>query len=168
MGEYFEITFFLEREEAEKNNEKEKILALLMLNEGKNLLEQHKYSLFSNKEVLFDVFEETDFFEYRICLSDFVFTEKNYDENLYNLLKVVDICFNNIGSILFATGIYELTYYNIEGIVFIRDFNKSVFAKFPFVFFKNQNEYGINPTHRYGNVSYVVNIGKDIQDIFSR
>lgn len=167
MGEYFELTFFIEKKSSEKEKGKEKILALLMLNQGTNLVKQHQYLLLSHKEVLFDVFEETDFIEYRICISDFVFTKRNFDEQLTQLLQVVEICFSGIDSILFATGIYELTYYNTEGITFTKDFSKSVFLKFPLLFFRNGNEYGLNPTQQFRNISCVVNLGENVQDIFA-
>lgn len=167
MGEYFELTFFLQKKSTEKEKVKEEILALLVLNEGTNLVKQHKYSIFSHKEVLFDVFEETDFTEFRICLSGFVFSKKNFDEELTQFLQVVDICFSRIDSILFATGIYELTYYNIEGITFAKDFNKNIFLKFPLLFFRNGNEYGLNSTQRFGNISCVVNQGESVQNIFA-
>lgn len=166
MGEYFELTFFLDKKSTAIEKGKEKILELLMLKEGNNLNKQHQYLLFSHKEVLFDVFEEDDFIEYRICLSDLIFTKRNFDEKLTQLLQVIDICFNHIESILFATGIYELTYYNIEGITLAKDFSKSVFSKFPLLFFRDGNEYGLNPTQRYGCISCVVNLGGDVQDIF--
>ncbi len=167
MGEYFELTFFLEKEGAQKEKGKEKILAFLMLNEGTNLVKQHQYQIFSHKEVLFDVFEETDFIEYRICLSDFTFTKENFNEQLTQLLQIVDICFNHIDSILFATGIYELTYYYIEGITYAKDFSKSIFSKFPLLFFRIGNEYGLNSIQRFGCISCVVNLGENVQDIFA-
>ncbi len=166
MGEYFELTFFLDKKRSVIEQAKEKVLELLMLKEGNNLNKLHQYLLFSYKEVLFDVFEEDDFTEYRFCFSDLVFTKKNYDENLNQLLQVVETCFNHIESMLFATGIYELTYYNIEGITLVKDFNKNVFLKFPLLFFRDGNEYGLDPTIRYGGISCVLNFGGDVQDIF--
>lgn len=166
MGEYFELTFFLDKKNSAIEKAKDRILDLLILKEGSNLNKQHQHLLFSNKEVLFDVFEEDDFIEYRICISNLVFTKKDYDEKLSQLLQVAELCFNHVKSILFATGIYELTYYNIEGITFVKDFSKDVFLKFPLLFFRPGNEYGLDPTLRYKSISCVVNFEKDVQDIF--
>ena len=168
MSEYFELTFFLDKKGSAIEQAKEKVLELLVLHEGINLNKEHQYMIFSYKKVLFDVFEEEDFIEYRICLSDFVFTKKNYNENLNQLLQIVERCFNHIQSVLFVTGIYELTYYNIEGITLVKDFDKNIFLKFPLLFFKDGNKYGLNATLKYGNVSCVVNLSKDVQDIFIR
>jgi len=166
MSEYFELTFFLDKKISIRKKSKEKILELLMIKEGSNLNKQHKYMLLSHREVLFDVFEEDDFVEYRICLSDFIFTKKNYDEKLTQLLQIVEMCFNHVDSMLFATGIYELTYYYIEGISFVKDFSKDVFMKFPFLFFRNGNEYRLDPTLIYKGISCVVNLDGDVQDVF--
>jgi hypothetical protein len=167
VGEYFEVTLFLQKDIAEKENAREKALSLLVLNEGRHCPGQHRYPLFSNREVLFDVFEETDFLEYRICLSDYVIMQASFDERLTELLQVVDLCFGRIESALFATGIYELTHYYIEEATCIKDFGQERFLKFPLLFFRVGNEYGLEPTGRYGNIAYVVNLGGDVQDIFA-
>jgi len=167
MGESFDLTFFLHKEQARREQAKKVILEILNIDEGKMNIEQHNYPLFSNKEVLFYDMEGNDFVQYFICLSDVVFTKKSFDVKVEQLLRVVETCFNNIDSILFATGIYELTCYNIEGINDLIDFNINTFNKFPFLFFKEGNEYGLGSKQQYKNVSYIINSGKNVQDIFA-
>jgi hypothetical protein len=78
MSEYFELTFFLDKQKAKKEKAKKQMLKLLDLHEGRKKVLNHKYSLFIGKEVLFDEFEyeDIDFLEYRICFSKQVFTKK--------------------------------------------------------------------------------------------
>jgi len=167
MAEYFELTFFLEKEKAKKEQSQKQILEALGLTEGKNQISNHQYPLFAGKKVLFDVFEydEVDFLEYRICLAELVFTKKNFEEKINQLLQVVKICFNEIAPIIFATGIYELTYDCVKEIAMIKDFNKAIFSKFPILFFKTGHEYGFHSSYANDSVSCVIN--KDVQDIFA-
>lgn len=164
--EYFELTFFAVKNSKNMVVNIQKIIKLLMISEGRNLFKKHKFALFSNREVLFDVFEETDFIEYRVCLANFVITKKNFEVILDQLFHVVDICFSGISSIQFATGIYELTYYIIENIQLFGDFDRNVFRKFPLVFFRNNNTYGMKPTWKYNEVSLVMNTEEKQQNIF--
>jgi len=174
MGEYFELTFFLDKEKSQKGQPEKQALEALKIAEGKNQVSNHQYPLFAGREVLFHVFgyDDVDFLEYRVCLADFVITKKNFEKRIDQLLQVVNACFNQIDTVLFATGIYELTYYYIEGIESIEGFNKGIFKKFPILFFNKGEEYGFQgdeydfqPTYTFGNVSCVIN--KDAQDIFT-
>lgn len=167
MGEYFELTFFSPACGANGINDKKNILEVLDLAEGRNLLTRHTYPLFENREVLFDVFQEPNFCEYRICLSDFVITRENFHQKERQLLQVADICFSRIDRLLFATGIYELTYYFTNSITEIESFDKGILTKFPFIFFRNRNKYDLVPTDRYNDTICVLNTGGDVQDIFS-
>ena len=166
MGEYFELTFFLEKETARKENAKEKIMHCVTLREGRNFMLRHEYQLFSNREVLFDVFEETDFYEYRFSISNITFSKSNFEETLHQLLLVVNSCFHQAASIKFATGIYELTYYNIAEINRLKEFDCNIFSKFPFLFFKHEYPHRLSRVKKYDSVSYIVQTGNDIQDIF--
>ncbi|MCL2775008.1 MAG: hypothetical protein FWD71_16915 [Oscillospiraceae bacterium] len=169
MSEYFEITFFLEKEKAKKEQSKNKMLQLLSIREGREKVLKHQYLIFVGKEVLFDDFEyeDVDFLEYRICLSKLVFTKNNFDEKINQLMQIMSIWFSQIGSIVFATGIYELTYDYIEGIKTLKEFNNEILSQFPLLFFKNGNEYGFIPSKYLGNTSCVVNMGENVQDIFA-
>ena len=166
MAEYFELTFFLDKEKAQKKQSEKHVLDVLKIIKGKNQDSNHQYPLFVGREVIFDVFEynEIDFLEYRVCLAEFVFTKKNFAERINQLLQVVNTCFNQVDAILFATGIYELTYECIAGVKIIKGFNNSIFMKFPILFFRKEDKYDFQPTFTLGNVACVIN--KDAQDIF--
>ena len=169
MGEYFELTFFLDKEKARQGQAKKQALEVLRLTEGINQISSHAYPLFAEREVRFDVYEydddDFDFVEYNVCLADFVFTKKNYEERINQLLQVADACFHQVDAILFATGVYELTYNYIEGVECIEDFNKDVFKKFPILFFRQGDEHGFQPACTFSDASCVIN--KDAQDIFT-
>ena len=167
MPENFELTFFLVKNAAKKKNAKKQMLEVLALREGRERFSSHQYPLFVGKDVLFDVFEyeEADFNEYRICLADLVLTQKNLENKVKQLLQVVDVCFSQMDSILFATGIYELTYDCIKGVKRSKDFDGHILSKFPILFFRVGHENGFQPSYNSANVSCVIN--KDAQDIFA-
>ena len=167
MGEYFELTFFLDKEKSQKGQPEKQALEALKIAEGKNQVSDHQYPLFAGREVLFLVYEydDVDFLEYEVNLADFVFTKKNFEEKINQLLQVVNACFNQIDAVLFATGVYELTCHYIEGIESIEGFNKGIYKKFPILFFNQGDEYGFHPTYTFGNISCVIN--KDAQDIYA-
>lgn len=167
MGEYFELTFFSSNSGEGSQNKADDILSLLMLAEGRTVMGAHHYSLFSSREVLFDVFEDRKCYEYRICLSDFIFTKKNYSELKNQLLEVADACLTGINSLILATGIYEITCEYIDGETCIEDLDIDTLRKFPFVFFKKEHTYGLPSTKQYNNILYVVNTGCQTQNIFS-
>ena len=167
MGEYFELTFFFDKEKAKTEQAKSLMLNLLGLEEGKNKFSDHQYPLFIGREVLFIEydFEDEDFAYYVICLEEFVFTKKNFEKQINQLLQIAEVCFSQVKIISFATGIYELTYYCMEGISSIKDFDVSTFSKYPILFFRKGCENGFQPSYIYNDVLCVVNI--DAQDIFT-
>lgn len=167
MGEYFELTFFSPSCSVNGMNDKKNILEFLSLSEGRNQLTWHTYPLFENREVIFDVFQESKFCEYRICLSDFIITKENFHQKERQLLQIADICLSRIDSILFATGIYELTSYLTSSITDIESFDKGILTKFPFIFLRNRNEYDLVPIDQYNDTICILNTGGDVQDIFS-
>jgi len=144
-------------------------LDILGLSEGINPTPTHKHLLFADRKVLFHEFEydEDDFSLWIISLADFHFTKNNFDKKINQLLHPVDACFNEVDAILFATGIYELTNYNIEGISKIEDINHNVLSKFPMIFFKKGYEQNFQDSYTYNNTCCIVNFGKDVQDIFA-
>lgn len=71
MSELFEITFFATKQNSDNfiHDSYHKALEL-----KKAIIDSKKYSLFFNRDILVDVFEESDFVEYRLCIPDLVFT----------------------------------------------------------------------------------------------
>lgn len=167
MPEYFELTFFLDKSSVDNKIVKQQMLGLLSLHDGKQEITEHQFSLFSYKEVLFDVFEydEVDFLEYRICLADFYITKRSLDAKVNQLLQIVDLCFKQIDAIRFATGIYELTYYYIEGIKRLKDFDIGVLSKFPLLFLRAESKCDFTPTYLYGSTACIYN--NHVQNIYS-
>lgn len=157
MPEYFEITFFLDKQQATQENAKMLILDKLQLAEGNNSCQYHPFSFFSKKEVVFEFFDELDFFECCISMSDTVFTHEKFMESMQELIQVVAICFQYCKSIQFATGIYELTYYLTREIVRMEDLTKDVFSKFPFVFLREGCQCVEAPYCREGGIVCVYN-----------
>jgi len=169
MSEYFDLTFFLHKEKEKMRQSKNLFLELLGLEEGKNKTTKHQYPLFVGKEILFLEFEyeDVDFLQYTVCLSDFVFTTKNFDTKINQLLEVVALCFSQVKAISFATGIYEWTYHCIEGISSIKDFDTSIFSKFPILFFRKGYEQSFQPSYFHHDISCVINSGKNTQNIIA-
>ena len=166
MPEYFELSFFLDKSKIEnQQQEKANFISLIDLKEGKNSPKEHKCKIITNREVLFDIYEKPDYYMYQISLSDLIFTERNINSKMTQLIKFVDMAFSNVGSILFSTGIYELTYDYTICVKRITDFNKFVFSNFPILFFRQGCEYGYQPKYTCGNTLCIINIGA--QDIMA-
>ena len=166
MGEHFELTFFSSIC-ADGRKNKKKILELLSLTEGKNEIGQHTYPLFENREVLFEFFEEPPLLEYVISLSDFIITKENFYQKERQLLQIADICLSRIESLIFATGIYELTYYLTQDIKHIESFDRGLLTQFPFVFLRSKNEYNLVPFEQHNDTICVFNTDNPVQNIFS-
>ena len=167
MGEYFDLAFYLDKEKAKRDSAKVQMLKLFDIEEGENVVKQHQYPLFTNREVQFYDYEEVDYIQYYICLSEMVFTKKNFEIKLDQLLQVVTVCLNRIDSILLATGVFEMTPIYLDKVKTIKDFSKKVFERFPFSFFREGNEYGMRNLKCHGNVLYAINQSRGVQDIFS-
>lgn len=166
MGEYFEITFFSSKLINDDRNLK-KLYEALNIKEGRNNICDHRISLFAHKEIYFEVFNESDYVEYQISILDLAFTRKNFDTILNQLLEVIACVFNSVSSIRFATGVYELTHYYTQNMEYLSDFDRAVFAKFPLVFFRSGDKFGLTPTRRYGNIFCVIHEGDGVQKIFA-
>jgi len=169
MGEYFELTFFLHKDREKKEKSKKELLDLLNLKEGKNKMAKHQYPLFVGREIVFLGFDcdHLDFIQCSVSLGDFIFTQKNFEEKIIQLLEVVDVCFSHVKTISFATGIYEMTCHYIQQISNIKDFDASILSKFPILFFKKGYEQGFNPSFFRNDVSCVVNIADNVQELFT-
>jgi len=166
MGECFELTLFAKQPE-DSMPIKKHMLSLLDVDEGKNQLREHRFPLLANKDVFFEVYPEFDFVEYCVAITELYFTKKNFDAKMGQILEVVATCFDNIHQMMFATGVYELTYDYIKSVKRASDFNKQVLSKFPLLFFREGNEYGFTSTRKHDNISYIVQSGVNIQVVFA-
>lgn len=88
---------------------KTSILDPFMLKEGRNFIKQHQLSLIKGKEVVVSLFEERDFTEFQLSISNFVFTRKNFNIKLDYLLETVNQVFSRNKYVEFATGIYQVS-----------------------------------------------------------
>jgi len=169
MRECFILTFFLDKENIFVDGDKRKIFEVLNLKEGKNYISDHCFQLFANKEILFHMYEYDgiDFIQYDVCLEDLVFTKRNLEEKTSHLFQIAEACISQIDSLLFVTGIYELVSYYIGEITTSASLDETVLSKFPFMFFRAGDERGFQPTYIRNNISCVLNIGGDVQDIFA-
>lgn len=167
MGEYFEITFFCAKALNTHLTQK-KLMETLQISCGRNIKNTSPFQLLQKREVYFQVFEEANYSEYQLSLMNLIFTKEDFDFQLEQMLEVVSVCFDNVPSLLFATGIYELTDYYLEKINHIQEFPQLVFPKIPILFFRrDENKYGYKETRIYRNVSCVVQNSNGIQDIFA-
>lgn len=166
MGEYFEITFFsakaLDIPLAQKT-----LMKALHIGSGRNAGGLSLFQLLENREVYFQVFDEPNYTEFQLSIMNLIFTRGNFDMQLKQILEVVSVCFDSVPSLLFATGIYELTDYYLEKVNDIQEFPELLFPKIPILFFRrDEKKYGYKATRVYRNVSCVVQNSKEIQDIF--
>ncbi len=167
MAEYFEITLFTRHKSADNHRQFRNLLTEYGLALGGNQIDRCPIELLNCQSVWVEVFEETDYDQYRFSFSDLHFTEEHFHETLAMILRFVDVCFCRIDDIGFATGIYELTYFLTEKINSIGDFDVDVLRQFPLVFWKGENVYALPGPICYKTISYAVNSGKGTQDIFS-
>lgn len=162
MSELFEITFFATKQNSDNfiHDSYHKALEL-----KKAIIDSKKYSLFFNRDILVDVFEESDFVEYRLCIPDLVFTRKNYMVQLEKIGQVIRACFVLFDEIQFAVGIYEMTYYYLSGIHFYRELDHEILKNFPFLFFRLGNLMGFQ---RYSIIEKIAVIhNTNAQQIFA-
>ena len=167
MGEFFDITFFVKANVKNEKKIEKQFQDILSIRDWRNQLSQHHFPLLVGKEVVFGVYHDTDFISYCLSISEITFTKKNIDNKTSQILEIVDACFNNIPEIFLATGVYELTYDFIESVKQISDFNGNVLSKFPFLFFRNENEYGYTSSKKYGNLFFVLQTESDAQIIYT-
>ena len=167
MAEYFEITLFTRHKSADNHRQFRNLLTEYGLAPGENQIDRCPIELLNCQSVWVEVFEETDYDQYRFSFSDLHFTEEHFHETLAMILRFVDVCFCRIDDICFATGIYELTHYLTDKINSINDFDFDVLRQFPLVFWKGENVYEFPNVIHYKTISYAVNSGKETQDILS-
>ena len=131
--ESFEITFFCKKQQYNP-----KTLDVFY----SNLKHLREHGLKCKKYII-EVFEEEerDFVDIRLSIFDLIITEDSFLEIAKILSIYVDVIFNKIENLNFATGVYELTYYLTQKLKCISEFNSSIFEKFPIVFFRLNKNY---------------------------
>lgn len=140
MAEYFELTFFDSDLANSSNNFKtisDVFNSLLTYDFIKQYCEKDS---FSTEQIHYSLYERNDWAEYEIAIPNLKFNKLQFDTLVGIFNDYINICMDNIGSIDFVTGIYELTYYITENIERIEDFNSEIFEKFPIVFFRNNSK----------------------------
>jgi len=127
--ESFEITFF-----CHKGNYDKKSIGII----------DEKYKCFDsidNKSIVeFFSEKEKDFDEFRISIFHFKLTKDKFIYTFENLSKFVGSIFCKMKGVIFATGIYEITYYLTESKKKIVEFDNEFLQKFPIVFYKTREE----------------------------
>lgn len=167
MGEYFEITFFA-ADHHNKHLTARKITEILEVKEGRNKARASVFPLLENREVYFQVFDETNFTEYQLSIMDLKFTINTLEKQLDQMMQIVSQCFDGATELLFATGIYELTDYYIQSNSTIADIVTYACPHYPFLFFReNGNNFGYIATKCNHNVSCVVQLGNQMQNVFA-
>lgn len=169
MPEYFELTFF-SKKKANKKLLKNDFTRIFDIKDRKTTGKLKEFELLYEKEFVFEIFSYSDFYEIVFSIPDLVFTKKNFDTKAEQLRYMVNLVFENMIDIKFATGIYETTSYILftkYNVKCLFDITNDILANFPFLFFKNSNEYKFKLIQQYENISCVLNSGKNVQDIFS-
>ena len=174
MAEYFEITFILDKEEAEKEQSVNKICDVLNLCYSENIIKKHKYHIFSNQKVLFEVFpfededEEIyydDFLECRISFTGITVTPMNLKEKIKLLAYVIGDCFKVSNSIAFAICMYEGAYHYFDKVKRLQEFDENLLSRFPLLFFRNGTNNNMSPYISFEGFYCVFN-KYNFQDIF--
>jgi len=128
--ESFELTFYCKKECCKQE-------AINIVNEYIN---QH---IFFEKEVLTEVFKdnEKDYAELQVSIFDLVLSKDNFYNVFKELSDFVDVIFEKIIGISFATGIFELTYYLTESKKYLSEFDSLFLMKFPIVFLRTKENH---------------------------
>ena len=128
--ESFEITFFCDKRMNYDSSNSSRVLKKL-----------YYESVRLNNEAVFDTFdyEDNEFFEVRCSIFALELTEDNFLPFINCIAVFVEKMFDTFDSCVFATGIYELTYYYIEKIHRISDL-KNILYKFPICFLHENSE----------------------------
>ena len=93
LGECFDLTFFAENAKIKKDQNEVRLLELLNIKHGKNQLGKHKFPLLTGKELFYEVYPEYDFTGYWLAITELVFTKKNFDDKLKQI--IIDFHANN-------------------------------------------------------------------------
>jgi len=158
MPEYFEISLIVDKKKHQKEYTKKHLINRYNLHEGKNHIESNKYPLLENRNVQVGIYEhaDTDFEEFCIGLPDYIFSRNTFKMQLQQLTDIVETCFKDCESILFAVCSYEINGYLIGDKKKIKDFDAEFLKRFPIVY--SRDSHSQNP---------VITITLEAQDIFS-
>ena len=128
--ESFEITFFCDKRMNYDSSNSSRVLKKL-----------YYESVHLNNEAVFETFdyEDNDFYEVRCSIFGLELNEENFLPFINCIAVFVEKMFDTFDSCVFATGIYELTYYFIEKIHRISDL-KNILYKFPICFLHGNSE----------------------------
>lgn len=167
MGESFDLTFFSKYSGCALS---ELYPLQELLNVEKDRLahfEKHRFPFLSNRELSFTAFQENDYNEYELGVGDVHFTRGKLQEDLLQILNLVNGVFRCCPSVVFATGVYEITDLLIENITCFQDFfEDGALSDFPFLFFRKGVHWGTTFTGEYGTICYCIQEGARVQDIF--
>lgn len=139
--EYFDFTVFIAGAKRKSEKEMTRLLERLNLKEGSNPPEkQAKHRVFSGKEIIVDGFSEKDYRTVCIGIPELEITPKSFYEKLRALAELAEDVFAASDKILFATGMYETTYYYLEGAEQLSDLTPERMRHFPLLFFRAGEE----------------------------
>lgn len=144
MSEYFELVLFDDgMQAAEDKLESVKSIFKPLFTED-FMLRYCKNDAGGFEEIKYIQYEDKNFTEYEINIPNFKMYRDTFKEQMLSFSAYIDVCFEEIPSLLFATGMYELTYDQIAHLEDIHKINYDTFKKIPIVFFrKNQmKKYG--------------------------
>lgn len=159
MSELFELAFFEKNSSTQEQGKRQlntiysDIEAILQ----NSALSEHKWSG--------NFFGNSTFSELILYVEDFFFTHKNFDSQVEKLSDVVDRVFSRAKDGVFATGVYELTGYNLERIKSVEIIDPDMCKYFPFLFYRAKDHMHFSPYKTTHGVSIVYN--SCAQDIFA-
>lgn len=123
--ESFEITFFFP-----KNSYNEDSVSII----NEHFLYSQEFC--SKTLIEFFDYEDKSFAEIRISLFDFKANKENFMHIFQKISKYISSIMQEMTGVLFATGIYELTYCLAEDKKHLYEFDTDFMKKFPIVFFR--------------------------------
>ena len=139
--EYFDLTFFISGNEKICKTVTTILLERLGLNLGDNPpAERGRNTILSEKEIYVDSFMENDYCTVSIGIPELVITNKNYSEIMRLLAKLSYDGLSVSKRILFATGMYEATYYYLDDARTLSALTPNRMEKFPLLFFREGEE----------------------------
>ena len=135
--EHFDFTLFLAGTEKRNKKEIKMLLKSFGLNIWKNAPAEYAQNpILSGREIVVEKFSDKDFCTVCICIPGLFITRENVLEMFRLLAELANRGFNVSENVLFATGIYELTYYYLEGATRLADLTPDRMMNFPLRFFR--------------------------------
>ena len=153
--EFFEITFFHPKHDGD-------LISLDTFYDAQEALS------FLERKCLTDFFNEQDrdFYEIRLSIPNLIFTEENILKTIKGLFTYVSRVYEKTTEIIFATGIYEITYYLTEKLKKVEEFDTRVFEEFPIIFLRPENDIAYDEV-LFENEYAICVLNKDAQDLFA-